>query len=141
MTEKTVSFDKIGASKPVIRSKGKDEQDQQEKLDYDHQRVLTEQIKQANLDARTNRDMRRDYGKAVFRYLLGYSIFAGLVVVLAGWGTVTGFMLPVAVLTALVGSTAVSAIGLVGIVVTGLFRPNHGNGTRPGKSFTRGNDP
>ena len=67
-----------------------------------------------------SRQMRFDYSRWVFRYLVGYSVFVGITVVLSGY-KIYGFELPDVVLGALVGSTAVSAIGLVLAVTTGLF--------------------
>lgn len=80
----------------------------------------TNTIHQRNRDRRANRLLRARYAKAVYFYLVIYSSFAGLVVLLSGFN-ICGFLLPSSVLTALVGSTAVSAIGLVATVVAGLF--------------------
>lgn len=74
-------------------------------------------------DQEENREMRKRYSDLVFKYLVGYSVFVGVVVVLAGF-EVLGFQLDTSVLDFLVGSTAASSIGLVAIVVRGLFNSN-----------------
>jgi hypothetical protein len=76
-----------------------------------------------NEDRRANRGMRSDYADKVFCYLVCYSIYCALLLLAAGFGKHTDFVLPDLVLTTVVGSTAVAAIGLVGFVVQGLFKP------------------
>lgn len=75
---------------------------------------------ESNLDRKANRRLRWKYAKWVFQYLVGYSIACFILLVLHGFSL--WFTLPESVLDFLVGSTAVSAIGLVAAVVTGLFR-------------------
>jgi hypothetical protein len=55
--------------------------------------------------------------------LVGYSVFSIALVVTQGFH-IRGFDLPETVLAIVVGSTAVSAIGLVGLILQGLFRSN-----------------
>jgi hypothetical protein len=120
----TVPLEKIKSGvKPVEAKRNKDARDKQEEAAYtaERHRAETASIREANRDLRVNRLMRNRYAQAVFWYLVWYSVFAAFVVALSGW-KIWGFVLPDIVLTALVGSTAASAIGLVGIVVTGLFR-------------------
>lgn len=76
---------------------------------------------QAVLDRKSSRDLREKYAKHVYLYLIGYSTAAFLLIVAHGF-RLFGFNLEMPVLALLVGSTAVSAIGLVGIVVKGLFK-------------------
>lgn len=78
-------------------------------------------IVEQNEDAKANRELRWRYAKWVFSCLVSYSIFVGLILLLSGFD-IFGFHLADDVLGFLVGSTAVSAIGLVAAVVTGLFR-------------------
>lgn len=121
---KTVSLDKIATGVgPVAQKRTKDAKDRQEEAALSQAKARAEiaTITESNRDLRVNRRMRHDYAKAVFLYLIAYSVFAGATVVCAGW-RLGGFELPTIVLAAIVGSTAVSAIGLVGIVVTGLFK-------------------
>jgi hypothetical protein len=49
-----------------------------------------------------------------------YSGIVALLLIASGWN-IFGFDLPAAVLVALAGSTAVTVIGLVGMVLTGIF--------------------
>ncbi len=77
---------------------------------------LQEQIE----DSKANREMRSKYAGWVYYYLVGYSVSCFVLLLLSGSKSV-GFSLPETVLDFLVGSTAVSAIGLVYAVVQGLF--------------------
>jgi len=121
--KRRVPLDSIDAGLDRVVSKTeKDEKDRQEEaaLAAARTRAKTAQITEANIDIRHNRIMRNSYANRVFCYLICYSVFAAIVLLLSGF-KVFNFELPTAALTAVVGSTAVSAIGLVGIVVTGLF--------------------
>lgn len=71
-------------------------------------------------DQKANRKMRFKYSTWVFAYLVCYSLFVGVLLILAGT-KFKDFHLDDEVLKFLVGSTAVSAIGLVAAVTTGLF--------------------
>ena len=72
-------------------------------------------------DRKSTRELRESYSKRVYEYLVWYSIAAFLVIILQGTHY-NGFQLDSTVISIIVGSTAVSAIGLVGIVVRGLFK-------------------
>jgi len=82
----------------------------------------TQSIVESNLDLRANRKLRWTYARWVFRYLVVYSAFVGFVLLIAGFRVITTFHLSDAVLEFLVGSTAISSIGLVATVVAGLFK-------------------
>ena len=86
-----------------------------EKLGLENDR-LREDLK----DQEANREMRFKYSTWVFGYLVGYSVFVAVLLLLAGTNN-SGFTLPEEVLKFLVGSTAAAAIGLVAAVTTGLF--------------------
>lgn len=90
----------------------------------DEQRHLaeTQTIKESNRDLRVNRKLRWKYARWVFCYLVVYSASVLFLLIVSGFG-IFGFSLPESVLGFLVGSTAVSAIGLVLAVTTGLFKP------------------
>jgi succinate dehydrogenase/fumarate reductase cytochrome b subunit len=60
------------------------------------------------------------YVKAVFCFVTAYCGFVGIVLLIAGWKA-GGFDLSDAILGVIAGSTAVSVIGLIGLVITGLF--------------------
>lgn len=72
-----------------------------------------------NLDA--DRDMRKQYAGRILKYLEIYSLSVGGIVLLVGFQA-KGFKLEKEVMAALVGSTAVASIGLVGFIARGLFR-------------------
>lgn len=73
-----------------------------------------------NLDA--DREMRKTYAGRILLYLEFYSAGVLLLLLLAGF-KLGDFGLEEGVMTALVGSTALAAIGLVGFIARGLFRP------------------
>jgi len=64
--------------------------------------------------------MMEPYANGVFWFVIWYCIVVGAIVVLDGFGFLR-FHLSDAVLGIIAGSTAVSVIGLIGIVVSGLF--------------------
>jgi hypothetical protein len=113
----------INASLPAVEAKPEDENDRKEQraLAMEHARAALEGTREDNRNKKANRRLRWRYAKWVFRYLVWYSVFAGAVIVAHGF-KLWGFQLPEIALGALVGSTAVSAIGLVASVVTGLFK-------------------
>lgn len=61
------------------------------------------------------------YSKRVFWFVVGYCAVVGIMLLLAGWGVATSFKLSDAILGIIAGSTAVSVIGLIGMVISGLF--------------------
>lgn len=86
---------------------------------------------------RINVRMRINFSKSVFRYLCYFSLFCGSVIMLQGFNPkfdvhykwllnfrlrLGGFHLSKTPLVTLIGSTAVSVLGLVAIVLRGLFR-------------------
>lgn len=79
-----------------------------------------EKIEELNVNLRTDRDLRIKYAQKAYTYLCLYSIAAlGLLIPSGIEGS--GFSLHWSVLITIVGSTAVSAIGLVRQVINGLF--------------------
>jgi hypothetical protein len=69
-------------------------------------------------DVRTR--MMEPYAGKVFNFLVGYCGFVGVIILLSGF-KIGGFEISDTVLSIIAGSTAASAIGLVGFVVSGLF--------------------
>lgn len=61
------------------------------------------------------------YSKRVFWFVVSYCVVVAVMLFLAAWGETTGFKLSDAILGIIAGSTAVSVIGLIGMVITGLF--------------------
>lgn len=72
-----------------------------------------------NIDA--DRSMRTTYAGRILRYLEFYSGGVAILLVLDGFKP-SGFDLDPGVVAALVGSTALAAIGLVGFIARGLFQ-------------------
>ena len=88
--------------------------------EIERQKVETAGLKEKNRDLRHNRVLRGAYAKYVFCYLVCYSVFVGIVLIISGFG-ILGFSLHQDILKYLVGSTAAAAIGLVYAVTNGLF--------------------
>ncbi|HWT52534.1 MAG TPA: hypothetical protein VN113_10185 [Caulobacter sp.] len=65
-------------------------------------------------------EMMQPYAGKVFNFLVCYCLFVGAIILLAGF-KLGGFVISDTVLGIIAGSTAASAIGLVGFVVSGLF--------------------
>lgn len=61
------------------------------------------------------------YANKVYSFLVVYCSVVGLMIVAQGF-RILGFTLPDNVLSVIAGSTAAAAIGLVGFVVSGLFK-------------------
>jgi hypothetical protein len=80
-------------------------------------------LAEENRYLRSTRKMRRRAARRAFQYLVGLSATVTVLLLLDGF-RVRGFELPTTVLTTLAGGTFVSAIGLFGIVVKGLFPAN-----------------
>jgi hypothetical protein len=64
--------------------------------------------------------MMKPYANKVYWFLVWYCVFVAIVILLCGF-RLGGFQISDTVLGIIAGSTAVSAIGLVGFVVSGLF--------------------
>ncbi len=72
-----------------------------------------------NIDA--DRDMRKTYAGRILLYLECYSAGVLILLLLSGFEFFS-FKLEAGILAALVGSTALAAIGLVGFIARGLFK-------------------
>lgn len=96
-------------------------QAKQHKDPNDKKEEKTLEDDEAVLNSRSTRGLREATANRVYWYLVGYSGWSGFLLLLHG-SKYNGFSLDTPVLSLLVGSTAVSAIGLVGIVVKGLFK-------------------
>lgn len=89
--------------------------------DVEQTKAETAAILEKNEDRKINRELRQKYATSVMRYLVGYSVFVAIILMLSGFN-VFCFHLPENVLVYLVGSTAAAAIGLVFAVTNGLFK-------------------
>ena len=66
-------------------------------------------------------EMLRPYSDAVYWFVVCYCVAVGVFLLLAGFRSHTGFALSDTVLAVISGSTAISVIGLIGMVITGMF--------------------
>ena len=66
-------------------------------------------------------ELMKPYANRVFGFLVFYCIFVAITLLLQGF-RILGFELSDTVMAVIAGSTAASAIGLVGFVVSGLFK-------------------
>jgi hypothetical protein len=64
----------------------------------------------------------KTYANRILRFLEAYASIVGVMVIADGFH-ILGFHLEKEVTATLVGSTAVAAIGLVGFIARGLFKP------------------
>lgn len=117
----------------VAAKKAPDPKDKEENYAAKEAAAKVRSLEEENEDRSSFRGLREKYAGWVYKYLVGYSL-ACLGILVAHGSKFRGFELPEAVLTALVGSTAVSAIGLVLAVTHGLFKPPAaGNGSNESK--------
>ena len=85
--------------------------------------ALRNELARAYLEnMKADRDMRKQYAGRILAYLECYSGGVGLLLFVSMIAKNDGVAQDPAVLTTLVGSTAVAAIGLVGFIARGLFR-------------------
>jgi hypothetical protein len=119
-----VTLEKLAsASDSAVVSKSIDDNDKRETaaLDVREKEAKVSSLEQDGLDKSANRSLREKYASQVYDYLKFYSGAVFLLILASGF-RFQGFTLPDSTLLALVGSTATASIGLVGIVVTGLFK-------------------
>lgn len=115
-----LSIEAIDKGLPKVKGKSQpDPKDIEERRSAQLENDLTS----AKIDDRkADREMRQTYARRILCYLEIYSVTVGIFIIAAGFN-ILGFSLPVEILATLVGSTAVAAIGLVGFIARGLFRP------------------
>jgi hypothetical protein len=82
-------------------------------------REQVEKLKAANGTAQILNDLIKPFAQKSYVFMCGYCGFVGTILLLHGFSW--GLSLPESVLDLLVGSTAVTVIGLVGMVLTGVF--------------------
>lgn len=98
-----------------------DEDPEKARLNRELYQEQIQTLREKNLDKKSNRELRWKYASWVYFYLVIYSLACLILLFLAGF-EISDFDLPESVLSYLVGSTAVSAIGLVLAVTHGLFK-------------------
>jgi hypothetical protein len=77
-------------------------------------------LRQNHITSELLNQLIEPYAKKSFRYMVGYSLAVGVLLFLCGF-KIGGFSLSEQVQSFLVGSTAVTVIGLVGMVLSGIF--------------------
>ena len=117
-----ITLDAIEAGLPLVNEvEGKNREDKLEEHRIEEARLKNE-LHRAHIDSmNADRDMRKKYASRILKYLEIYSAVVAILVIWSGLGWFS-FALPPEILTTLVGSTAVAAIGLVGFIARGLFR-------------------
>lgn len=84
---------------------------------------LKQELEETKAKVRTTEildDLMKPYAKGAYIFMCSYSAFVGVFLLLNAFGCFKKSVDP-AVLEILVGSTAVTVIGLVGMVLTGIF--------------------
>ena len=122
---KPLTLDAIDTGVAVAEAKNKpDAKDALERKDIEIEALrLRNRYARARIkSAKADRKMRKQYAGRILLYLECYSGSVGLLILLSGFKPL-GFGIEAGVLSALVGSTALAAIGLVGFIARGLFRP------------------
>lgn len=101
--------------------------------DFDDRYVAELQNKVAALESELTRvtskrtiddiiaEMMGPYADKVFWFVVVYCVVVGLFLLLAGWSAFTKFHLSDTVLSIIAGSSLASVIGLMGMVIRGLF--------------------
>jgi hypothetical protein len=77
-------------------------------------------LKETNLNLQSNRKLRQSVARAVYWFMVTWSLAVLALIILAGF-KLRGFDLAPTVLAALIGSTTASVIGMVALLVKGLF--------------------
>ncbi|OED46645.1 hypothetical protein AB838_19125 [Rhodobacteraceae bacterium (ex Bugula neritina AB1)] len=97
----------------------------------DEKAALEQELEETRKKVRTTEildDLIEPYAKKAYRFMCAYSSFVGLYLLLYGFGCFKKEVAP-SVMEFLVGSTAVTVIGLVGMVLTGIFVGARKNGS------------
>jgi len=120
---KKLSIDAIDAGIPRVESKTTaDARDLLEIEGVKSVQLQNELARSHIKNVKADRAMRKTYAGRILRYLEIYSGVVGALIIASGF-KILGFSLPVEILASLVGSTALAAIGLVGFIARGLFKP------------------
>ncbi|MGX7873688.1 hypothetical protein ACVDG5_013810 [Mesorhizobium sp. ORM6] len=91
------------------------------RLENEKLRAEIDGLQEGIADQRADRTLRQGYADNAFRFLIAFSVFSGLVLVAQGIPSCP-FKLDSNVVIALIGSTAVAVVGLVGWIARGLFK-------------------
>lgn len=89
--------------------------------ELDESQAEVERLKGSKTFNQVKAEMLKPYADAVFRFVMWYCVAVGIIIISAGNKKWTGFELPEMILGIISGSTAISVIGLIGMVISGLF--------------------
>jgi hypothetical protein len=118
-----ITLDSIDAGVPLAESKtAPDAYDLLEDERLQKIRLENKFSRSRLKDVKADRRLRKTYANRILRFLEVYAGIVALMVVADGFHFL-GFHLEKEVTATLVGSTAIAAIGLVGFIARGLFRP------------------
>ena len=106
----------------VEEKKEPDSKDIMEKAALEKAQLENKLFRSKVKDAKADRKLRQKYANRILRFLEAYCVAVGVFAIAEGFH-IKGFDLGDNILLAMVGSTAVAAIGLVGFIAKGLFRP------------------
>ena len=84
-------------------------------------RLQNAELEESIANLKADRGLRKKYADNAFRFLVCFSAFSALVLIAQGSPWIP-FKLGENIVIALIGSTAVSVVGLVGWVARGLFK-------------------
>jgi hypothetical protein len=122
-TQPKITLDSIDAGVPLAEGKtAPDAYDLLENERLQKIRLENKHSKARLKDVKADRALRKTYANRILRFLEVYAALVGLMVIADG-AHFFGFHLEKEVTATLVGSTAVAAIGLVGFIARGLFKP------------------
>lgn len=117
--ESQPSIQKISINKEDLPSKPSEKEKQE--LDQFERKERETRLSEEIADKQSYRRLREKYANLAFKFLSIWAFLVFLILFFAGFSC-RGFHLPDATLSVLVGSTTVSAIGLVITIARGLFR-------------------
>jgi hypothetical protein len=118
-----LTLDDIDTGLPVVQDVARPgPQDLMERASAERAQLENKLARSRIKNVKADRRMRKTYAGRILRYLEIYSGCVLGLIVLSGF-KIWGFALLPEVLATLVGSTAIAAIGLVGFIARGLFRP------------------
>ncbi len=91
--------------------------------DSEHKRLEIERLRQEIDRYKEDTGLRRKYASCVYWFMVIYFFFMGLVVLTSGF--CPKFQIDTIPLTTLIGGAFASAVGLVALVIKGLFPDDH----------------
>lgn len=123
MVDGSEDFSVIGETPDVPSAEAKEAvADEISTLNFDKLNLTVEQQSAQIAVIQQNIDLKDQFSHHVRYYLWAFSAFSAAIIVIDGFH-LYGFKLDKVIIITLIGSTAVSVIGMVSIVISGLFKP------------------